>query len=47
MATLIKNGTVVTAVDQFKGDILIEGEKFIAIGRGLDDRAVIFVRYNG
>lgn len=39
MATLIKNGTIVTAAEQFKGDILIDGEKIIAIGSGLDGRA--------
>jgi dihydropyrimidinase len=32
MATLIKNGTIVTESDIFKGDILIEGEKISAIG---------------
>ena len=39
MATIIKNGTVVNASEQFKGDILIEGEKIVAIGSGLDSRA--------
>ena len=27
MATLIKNGTIVTATEQVKSDVLIEGEK--------------------
>jgi len=33
---LIKNGTIVTAVDEFLGDVLIDGEKIIAVGRDLD-----------
>src|SRR6188474_931799 len=36
MRTLIKNGTVVTAVDQYKGDILVEDEKISLIGTSLD-----------
>ena len=39
MGTLIKNGTVITATEQFTGDILIEGEKITAIGNGLESRA--------
>ncbi len=31
MRTLIKNGTVVTAVDTFAGDVWIEGEKIVAL----------------
>src|SRR5262245_28464319 len=37
--TLIKNGTIVTAVDQYKGDVLIEGEKIALIGTSLDMQA--------
>ena len=37
MAKLIKNGTIVTAADQFKADILIEEEKISAIGHGLGE----------
>src|ERR671932_2312044 len=37
--TLIKNGTVVTAVDHYKGDVLIEGEKIALIGTSLDMQA--------
>jgi dihydropyrimidinase len=33
--TLIKNGTIVTAVDQYRGDILIEDEKIVLIGSTL------------
>jgi dihydropyrimidinase len=36
MRTLIKNGTVVTATDQYKGDVLIEDEKIAVIGTALD-----------
>ncbi len=35
MTTLIKNGTVVTAGDTFKADVLIEGEKVVLIGQNL------------
>src|SRR5581483_9524001 len=36
MRTLIKGGTIVTAVDQYKGDVLIEDEKITVIGSALD-----------
>ncbi len=36
MRTLIKNGTVVTAVDQYKGDVVVEDEKIILIGTRLE-----------
>src|SRR5690625_4931454 len=39
MSTLIKNGTIVTATDEFIGDVLIEGEKIKAIGENLDFQA--------
>src|ERR1051325_9979146 len=39
MKTLIKNGRVVTAVDDYKGDVLIEGERVSVIGRRLDMEA--------
>ena len=39
MRTLIKNGTVVTATDQYKGDVLIEDEKITVIGSALDMHA--------
>lgn len=35
MSLLIKNGIIVTAMDEFNGDILIDGEKIIAIGKDL------------
>src|SRR6185436_11727804 len=37
MRTLISNGTIVTAVDQYKGDVLIEDEKIAVIGSSLAD----------
>jgi len=36
MRTLIKNGTIVTAVDQYKGDVLVEDEKITLIGTKLE-----------
>ena len=36
MRTLIKNGTIVTAVDQYTGDVLIEDERIAVIGMSLD-----------
>jgi dihydropyrimidinase len=36
MRTLIKNGTIVTAVDQYTGDVLVEGERIAVIGMSLD-----------
>ena len=39
MKTLIKNGTIVTATDQYAGDVLVEGEKITVIGTTLDMQA--------
>src|SRR5216684_6125388 len=39
MRTLIKNGTVVTATDQYRGDVLVEDEKVAVIGTSLDIEA--------
>jgi dihydropyrimidinase len=36
MATIIKNGTLVTASETYKADILIEGEKISSIGQNLN-----------
>src|SRR5262245_10905817 len=36
MRTLIKGGTVVTAVDHYKGDVLVEDEKIALIGTAID-----------
>jgi dihydropyrimidinase len=35
MSLLIKNGRIVTATDDYIGDVLIEGEKIVAVGRNL------------
>ncbi len=35
MKTLITGGTVVTAADTYRGDVLIDGEKIAMIGKGL------------
>lgn len=39
MSTLIKNGRVITATDDYIADIYIEGEKVIAIGKDLQQQA--------
>jgi len=36
MSLLIKNGRIITATDDYHGDILIQGEIVTAIGKGLD-----------
>lgn len=36
LRTLIKNGAIVSAIDEFIGDILVEGEKITAVGQQLD-----------
>jgi dihydropyrimidinase len=36
MRTLITNGTIVTAVDEYPGDVLVEDERIAAIGTTLD-----------
>src|SRR5258708_15491525 len=33
--TLVAGGTIVTAADSFKADVLIEGEKVVAVGTDL------------
>jgi len=47
MRTLIKNGTVVTATETLKADVLVQGEKVAAIGVGLDGRADRVVEATG
>ena len=39
MTTLIKNGRVVTAVDDYRADIFIDGETVTTIGKRLDMEA--------
>ena len=36
MSTLIRGGTVVTATDTYRGDVLIEGETISTIGLNID-----------
>jgi dihydropyrimidinase len=36
MRVLIKNGTIVTAADQYRGDVLIEDEKIALVGTSID-----------
>ncbi len=38
MAISVKDGTVMTAADQYKADVLIGGEKIVGIGSGLEGR---------
>lgn len=47
MAMLVKGGTIVTATEKTKGDILIDGEKIVAIGTGLDSRAETIIDATG
>ncbi len=47
MSVLIKNGMIVTSINECVADILIEGEKIIAIGKGLDDRAMKVIDASG
>jgi dihydropyrimidinase len=37
MKTLIKNGTVVTATDEYKGDVLVDGEIISKVGVSIDE----------
>ena len=39
MKTLIKNGRIVTAVDDYRADILIEDEQISVIGKTLEMEA--------
>src|SRR6059058_4748469 len=45
--TLIRNGTVVTATDQYKGDVLIEDEKISLIGTAIDVKADVRIDARG
>src|SRR5437773_9434793 len=47
MRTLIKNGTVVTAIDQYRGDVLIENEKIAVIGASLEMSADKVIEASG
>ena len=39
MSLLIKNGVIVTAMEEYKGDILVEEGKIVAIGKDLEAKA--------
>src|SRR5580698_6086817 len=45
--TLIKNGTVVTASDRYRGDVLVEDEKVAVIGMALDLHADTIIDASG
>ncbi|WP_028307185.1 dihydropyrimidinase [Desulfitibacter alkalitolerans] len=47
MSILIKNGTVLTATDEYKADILVEGEKIVTIGTNLNAKAEEIVDATG
>lgn len=47
MGILIKNGTIVTACDEYLADILIEGEKVVQIGKNLDNSGHTLVDAQG
>lgn len=47
MKTLIKSGTIITAAETFKGDILIDGEKIHVIGMNLDESGAQVVDASG
>ncbi len=47
MRTLIKNGRIVTAVDDYHADVLIVEGKIAQIGRGLSDRQAEVIDANG
>ena len=47
MALLIKNGTLITASDTFKADILVEGEKIRLIGENLVHPSALVIDATG
>ena len=47
MKTLIKNGRVVTAVDDYRADIFIDGETVTTIGKRLDMEADVVIDASG
>ncbi|NLP30115.1 MAG: dihydropyrimidinase [Clostridiales bacterium] len=47
MTVLIKNGTIITATDEFKGDILVKDGKIDKIGANLDDVAEMTIDASG
>lgn len=47
MSKLIKNGHIINANSEFDGDIYIEGEKIVAVGKNLDYKADEIVEAKG
>ncbi|HEV7701570.1 MAG TPA: dihydropyrimidinase, partial [Pyrinomonadaceae bacterium] len=47
MRTLIKNGRVVTAVDDYVADIFIDGESVTTIGKSIDVEADVIIDASG
>ena len=47
MSVLIKNGTIVTAVEEFVGDVFIHNGKIVAIGKDLNIKASSVVDVSG
>ena len=47
MATLIKNGRIITATDDYIADILIDGEIIVAIGKNLANNAETIIDASG
>jgi dihydropyrimidinase len=47
MSTLIKNGRIITATDDYIADIFIEGETISAIGKSLQVKADIEINASG
>ena len=41
MKKIIKNGMLATDADVFEADILIEGDKIVAVGKDLDEGAEV------
>ena len=47
MRTLIKGGTIVTAEQEYVGDILVEGDVIRAMGTHLDEAADLVIDAEG
>jgi len=47
MRTLIRNGRVITAIDDLEADVLVDGETIAAIGPGLDEPADTVIDASG
>ena len=47
MPTVIKNGTLVTASDIIKADLLIDGEKIAVVGEGLETEGATIIDAEG